>query len=444
MITSFHISTKVAVPLPVGVAAPAAKALPEASLPTAEADFAHIFEVQDLFTTNSPDRATAPLTLDSMASAEEVDLAEAEGLATYLPAQVLTTGKILPKASGNGLPVDAPAPPVQVDQTLPSIVPGADQGVYGSLSMPPIAQSGARQIAEVELARGTKLASAAIVPVIATHRKTSGSTGAQPALPIAESALPQVQARASAAATDTTAAAGAAIDNLDPAGAILPDYERSKPATVKPRIASHPVPQTLDTTAPQIVVSVPSASVSPAASSSSALLTPTAPQILSKQEAPLDFEALIDRLAQARDFARPSEARLAVNHAEFGAVTIRFENAAPITSATGAGLGVAVTLRNADPDFSQAVQAALADRASGERNADRATDENNGARQDSGDSASYQARSGDRHDPDRRSAPRMHSDNSTSADSDPAIDAAAEQSATRQSGATGVARGLYI
>lgn len=79
-----------------------------------------------------------------------------------------------------------------------------------------------------------------------------------------------------------------------------------------------------------------------------------------------DFEALIDRLSQARETAQPGSARVFLAHAEFGQVNLRFE-AAP-GSPGPAGLAatpanVSVTMTSHDPDFALVARAALAERA---------------------------------------------------------------------------------
>lgn len=65
---------------------------------------------------------------------------------------------------------------------------------------------------------------------------------------------------------------------------------------------------------------------------------------------PLDFAGLVDRLVQARDAAAPLSVSLALNHAEFGKISLRFEH-------DEGGLSVGMT--SPDPDFARAVSAAL-------------------------------------------------------------------------------------
>lgn len=66
-----------------------------------------------------------------------------------------------------------------------------------------------------------------------------------------------------------------------------------------------------------------------------------------------DFTAVIDKLVEARELARPGRADMHLAHREFGQVSVQFELA-------GQALKVAMT--SADPGFAPAVQAALADR----------------------------------------------------------------------------------
>lgn len=74
--------------------------------------------------------------------------------------------------------------------------------------------------------------------------------------------------------------------------------------------------------------------------------------------APRDFEALIDRLAVARETAQPGTARVVLPHAEFGQVNLRFD------ATYGAGANqMTVTMTSQDPDFAPAARSALAERA---------------------------------------------------------------------------------
>lgn len=90
--------------------------------------------------------------------------------------------------------------------------------------------------------------------------------------------------------------------------------------------------------------SLPLVSVPVAASANTPVTAPTA------MPAGHDFAQLIDRLVAARESTQPQAATLALAHAEFGKVELRF-------ASDGAGLSVA--LASADPDFARAVQAAV-------------------------------------------------------------------------------------
>lgn len=67
-------------------------------------------------------------------------------------------------------------------------------------------------------------------------------------------------------------------------------------------------------------------------------------------ERPHDFTALVDRLVAAREAMQPQSVTMAVRHAEFGAVQLRFQQDAS---------GLSVAMASADPDFARAVSAAV-------------------------------------------------------------------------------------
>ncbi len=73
----------------------------------------------------------------------------------------------------------------------------------------------------------------------------------------------------------------------------------------------------------------------------------------------VDFAALVDNLARAREEASPRAVTASINHAEFGRVTLRFDQ--------GEDRGMSVAMTSADPGFARAVSAtAEAARTSGE------------------------------------------------------------------------------
>ncbi len=76
-----------------------------------------------------------------------------------------------------------------------------------------------------------------------------------------------------------------------------------------------------------------------------------------------DFAALVDRLIEARNASAVQSTHATVNHAEFGQVSLRFQQD---------GKDLSVSMSSADPEFAVAVQAAMpADRAAA--NADTAS-----------------------------------------------------------------------
>ena len=83
------------------------------------------------------------------------------------------------------------------------------------------------------------------------------------------------------------------------------------------------------------------------------LAAPVTTQAAPHMAQPHDFAALMDRLIAARDAAQtglPQSVQVAVNHAEFGQVSLSFQHDQR---------GLAVSVASADPDFARAVQAAI-------------------------------------------------------------------------------------
>lgn len=119
--------------------------------------------------------------------------------------------------------------------------------------------------------------------------------------------------------------------------AAIADAEPAAPAPVLPVAAA-------------AMVAAPAADAAPVQSAQSARLAPAAAEATPERH---DFSAVIDKLSEARELARPGRADMHLAHREFGQVSVQFELA-------GQALKVAMT--SADPGFSPAVQAALADR----------------------------------------------------------------------------------
>ena len=139
---------------------------------------------------------------------------------------------------------------------------------------------------------------------------------------------------------------------------------------VPPQLATADAPQLADDTPVEAPAFRPTdAAISPAAGEIPSMATPlavpqtpaqpslNAPLIAAQPSAPTqqphDFAALIDRLVEAREAARassvPGTVHAAVAHADFGQISLQFQQ-------DGGGLSVA--LASGDPEFTRAVQAA--------------------------------------------------------------------------------------
>lgn len=115
------------------------------------------------------------------------------------------------------------------------------------------------------------------------------------------------------------------------ARAAAPAVERDRPAA--PAV-QQPVPAIADTSQ-----ALPQNAAAPAPVQSSAVPQPGH-----------DFVKLVDRLIEARDAVTPQSVHAAIKHAEFGQVSLHFQQDAG---------GLTVSMASADPDFTPAVQAAM-------------------------------------------------------------------------------------
>lgn len=113
-------------------------------------------------------------------------------------------------------------------------------------------------------------------------------------------------------------------------------------ASDKATIAAADLPLAATAAAPS--QSLPFVAVPVAAPASAQVTAPTA------MPAGHDFAQLIDRLVAARESTQPQAATLALAHADFGRVELRFASDST---------GLSVALASADPDFARAVQAAV-------------------------------------------------------------------------------------
>ena len=127
---------------------------------------------------------------------------------------------------------------------------------------------------------------------------------------------------------------------------------RAQQAAANPAPIQQPVQQTVQQ-AVQQAVTVPS---SIAVEAPQQLATPSADRSASAtQPAPRhDFEAVVERLAIARETAQPARADMQVTHREFGNIALQFDMA---------GQSLRVAMANADSGFAPAVQAAMTEAA---------------------------------------------------------------------------------
>lgn len=204
------------------------------------------------------------------------------------------------------------------------------------------------------------LAIAAIFP--------AGSSPVKAALPVRAAPL----AAGPATGTPAIAAPGEALPM--PASLRLPSAQAlpflPQPLAAAPRRAMGDAPRQADDVSVEAPVVRPAdaASNQPAAeiaslpaptavSQAPAQLSPNATQIAAQAPAtpqpPQDFADLIDRLVEAREAARaslaPGTVHAAVAHADFGRVSLQFQQD---------GSGLIVAMASGDPEFARAVQAA--------------------------------------------------------------------------------------
>lgn len=198
-------------------------------------------------------------------------------------------------------------------------------------------------------------------PVIARPAGAAQPDAAKPAIKASETADSQPKAVAAPASEVTIAMAtqradgvqeaAKARDPLTPATSEAPASKISTPAQpLTAPVLAMPDAQTFSQTVGQVV---------------------TAPAANSPAQTGHDFNALVDRLVEAREAAMPAAVHAAVTHREFGNISLRFDQDAG---------GLSVAMSSADPEFANAVQASAAS-AQSQTTSDNGS---NAARQDTG------------------------------------------------------------
>lgn len=346
-------------------------------------DFAALLSIQTLTVEQAPDAATA---LPAMIPA------------AFAAIPVPANGKILPVALPVALP-DTEALPADPAPNQPASSPLA-------IATLPIALLKARPAAATAQAEPAET-----LPSVEVE--TEGDPTAPPLEPAAVVAALPVATLSAEPAPPTTAAAPA---SAQPA---VPQVVTTAPAPQTPQ----PAPPQLD--APQLaklpeaapaereaavqqVRTLDLVTAQPIAATETVLAAPqiardAAPAAITAaptSERPHDFTALVDRLVAAREAMQPQSVTMAVRHAEFGAVQLRFQQDAN---------GLSVAMASTDPDFARAVSAAVPPVQAASAS-DTATF-NSGARSDQGSASadgSAQSRSGQQAPRDDRAAARAN------------------------------------
>jgi hypothetical protein len=237
-----------------------------------------------------------------------------------------------------------PMPPATVSSTFPATLPARQQV--------PSATTTSKDTGETP-ARPASLQQAAAAPAVRQPLKVQ--LDVRPPLPVTALPVPPAAAEVADESPPPAAVQQAAqqlvqgtdqrrLDALripvTAAAALLPDAERpaASPGPVTP-VAPPAVVASALTDAPRPVAAADPQSLQP-----SAIASPAGRH---------DFEAIVDRLAEARELARPGRASLQLAHREFGPVSVQFDMA---------GQSLKVALASADAAFAPAVQAALAER----------------------------------------------------------------------------------
>ena len=194
------------------------------------------------------------------------------------------------------------------------------------------------------------VAASAAAPLLVTLEQSTNQTVVQPARAVRIAAQPVVAPLA--LMVEEAPAPVVPTAQLLRAEPQRPEPQRAEPAIAvataaedRPATAA-PRQRAVATVLPADTTAAPLAAPQLASQPDLQPLTVTTPP---RAERPVDFAELVDRLATARETAMPDRMQVAVNHAEFGKVSLRFE-------ADGSGLNVAMS--SADPDFARAVAAA--------------------------------------------------------------------------------------
>lgn len=312
------------------------------------------------------------------------------------------------------IPIVAPASGTQSTLPAPQATPVANTAPDAPNQTPVAAQSD-------PTAAPAATAVIANRPVSPPAAKASSNTAEAAAQPLARPVMARREGTAPAQVPATSAQTAAV-----PAPAPLPetgaDLAASVGAAARTITASLEKPINAERPAASLALATPPAvtggELTPAASAPLPGTLPTStPTTATPQSAtasaPLDVARIVETIARAREEAQPAAVEVSVRHAEFGPVSLRFEQDKG---------DLTVALRNADPDFFRAVSAATASdpsQARGDTRQDPSRQDqsrHDGARQDmsagsqtgTGQGNAGQPRAGQNHRADQFSPPSAH------------------------------------
>lgn len=264
--------------------------------------------------------------------------AAADGKDALAVAQAATataseSGKILPVALPEAADADAGAVADATAETTPTPLA---LGVLPVL----VAQTAAATPAPVAATASRRSAAGAST---LTHKVNS------PAAQTADKGKPEAQAgdsRPAAVAITVAAPAPVAAPLTDEAAGTRPAAPARAKATRAADLARFETPLA-QASAPQAA-----AAAFAQADQTTAMAATAAPTVSTPMPSPKDIDAALDHLVAAREALMPAEAALAIDHAEFGEVSIKFEQ-----SPDGR---LSAELSAADPELKRAVTAATA------------------------------------------------------------------------------------
>ncbi|MEO0061636.1 MAG: hypothetical protein RLZZ08_196 [Pseudomonadota bacterium] len=231
------------------------------------------------------------------------------------PQALAQTAPAIPSASPPA------ALPVASAMLLPQTPAGA-LGVSVTMAAQPVASLPPRAM-NAQRASDTAPMAAAVAPVLPTQ--------IDPAAPVQQ---PQVQPAPALASSVPLAAPAAPVLEADGKSARIKGVKPTAPETPRP-LASSPETAPLATALPASLASAPVMSASAAHSVAPAQ----------------DLARIVDQLAAAREALAPASAAMTIEHAEFGALSLRFDQ-------RGDG-GLAVQLAASNPEAQRAVSAAM-------------------------------------------------------------------------------------